>query len=97
MLTNSHTEKDSLLVTYKEICVFNPSSHSYCTGVSASDPNAGFSGPFVMFNKSGANLKPLFKCKSGDKHFSTEGKCNGQTNEATIEYLSAEKDSLFAR
>jgi hypothetical protein len=97
MLTNDHTERDSLLATYKEICVFNPSSHSYCTGGSASDPNAVHSSPFVMFNKSGANLKPLFRCKSGYKHFfSTEEKCDEQTNEATIGYLFAKKDSSFA-
>jgi hypothetical protein len=56
MLTNSHKERDSLLATYKEICIFNPSSHSYCTGGSASDPNSGLSGPFVMFNKSGETV-----------------------------------------
>ncbi len=67
MLTKSHKERDSLLATNKEICVCNPSSHSYCTGGSADDLNTGLSGPFVMFNKSGANRKPLFRCKSGDK------------------------------
>jgi hypothetical protein len=46
-----------------------------------------------MFNKSGANLKPLLRCKSRDKHFFfTEEKCDGQTNEATIGYLSTKKD-----
>jgi hypothetical protein len=43
MLTNSHTERDSLLAIYKEICVFNPSSHSYCTRDSSSDLNVGLS------------------------------------------------------
>jgi hypothetical protein len=57
LLTNSHKERNSLLTTYKEICVCNPKSHSYCTEGSASDLNAGLLGPFVMFNKIGANLK----------------------------------------
>ncbi len=98
MLAHSHQERDSLLATYKEICVYNPASNSYCTGGSANDPNAGLSGPFVMFNKSGPNRKPLFRCKSGDRHFfSTDEKCDGQTKEITIGYLSTKKDSLFAR
>jgi hypothetical protein len=51
-----------------------------------------------MFDKSGADLKPLFRSKSGDKYFfSTEEKCYGQTNEMTIGHLSTKKDSLFAR
>jgi len=51
MLTNSHKERDSLLATYKEICICNPKSHTYCTGGSASDPNEGLSAPFVLFKK----------------------------------------------
>jgi len=97
MLVHSSKERDSLLATYKEVCVYNPASKDYC--VAGEDIISGISGPFVMFDRNGPNRKPLYRCKAGEHHFiSADEKCEGQTMEGyTIGYMSSKRDSMFAR